>query len=81
MGVKLAKPLEGGIDRIEAVVTHNEPSEKIRMSISIYSGGVPNAGTIDLTCPAVRILVANGKKIALADDCAFNHYEGPVVSD
>lgn len=81
VGVKLATPLEGGIDRIEAVVTHNEPSEKIRTSISINSGGARNAGSIDLSCPSVKVVSANGKKLALADDCTFNRYEGPVVSD
>ncbi len=81
VGVELAKPLEGGVDRIEAIVTHNEPSEKIRMSIGIYSGGAENAGTIDLSCPLVKIVSANGKKKAWADDCTFNRYDGPVVGD
>jgi len=81
VGVELAKPLEGGIDLVEAVVTHNEPAEKIKMSIAIYSGGVENAGTVDLSCPAVKIISANGKKHALADDCTFNRYDGPIVSD
>ena len=81
VGVKLATPLEGGIDRIEAVVTHNEPSEKIAMSIALYSGGAKNAGSIDLSCPSVKVVSANGKKMALADDCTFNRYEGPVAPD
>ena len=81
VGVKLAIPLEGGIDRIEAVVTHNEPSEKIRTSISLYSGGAQNAGNIDVTCPTVRILAANGKKMALGDDCTFNRYDGPIAPE
>ena len=81
VGVALAKPLDGGIDRVEAVVTHNEPSEKIQTSIGLSSGKAGNA-TIDLSCPAVKIITAGGPhKMALGDDCTFNRYDGPIASD
>jgi hypothetical protein len=81
VGVKLATPLEGGIDRVEAVVTHNEPSEKIRMSIGLYSGGVKNAGSVDLNCPSVKILATSAHKMALGEDCTFNRYDGPIAPE
>ena len=81
VGVELAKPLEGGIDRVEAVVTHNEPTEKIQTSIGLSSGKARNA-TIDLSCPVVKVITAGGPhKMALGDDCTFNRYDGPVASD
>jgi len=81
VGVKLATPLEGGIDRVEAVVTHNETPEKIRTSISLYSGGVKNAGSVDLNCPSVRILATSAHKMALGEDCTFNRYDGPIAPE
>jgi hypothetical protein len=81
VGVKLTSPLEGGINRVEAVVTHNEPSDKIQESIALYSGKVANAGSVDLTCPSVKILSTNGKTSAWADDCTFNSYNGPIASE
>lgn len=81
VGIELAKPLEGGIDRVEVVVTHNEPSEKLRTSITLFSGKANNA-TIDLSCPSVKVITAGGPhKMALGDDCTFNRYDGPIASD
>jgi hypothetical protein len=81
VGVELAKPLEGGIDRVEALVTHNEPSEKIQTSITLSAGKAKSA-TIDLSCPSVKVITAGGShKLALGDDCTFNRYDGPIVSD
>jgi len=81
VGVKLATPLEGGIDRVEAVVTRNEPSEKIRTSIGLYSGGVKNAGSVDLTCASVKVLATSAHKMALGEDCTFNRYDGPIAPE
>jgi hypothetical protein len=81
VGVRLTVPLEGGIDRVEAVVTHNEPLVKIQESIALYSGKAKNAGSVDLTCPTIRILSANGKISAWAEDCTFNSYNGPIAKE
>ena len=81
VGVKLATPLEGGIDHVEAVVTHNEPSETIQQSIAAFSGKVKNAGSVDLSCPTIKIILANGKTYAWAEDCTFNKYDGPILGE
>jgi hypothetical protein len=79
VGVKLDKPLSGGVDSVMATVTHNEPSQRVQISIGIYSGHAPQVGRVDVTCPSVRVLTFHGKSTAMGEECTFNSYKGPLI--
>lgn len=75
VGVKLEHPLKNGVKTVAATITHKEPSQKVQISMGIHSGEVSDVGSVDVTCPRIRVLSYKGKVNAFGEECTLNSYK------
>lgn len=78
VGIRLDKPLPGGITTVAATVTHNEPSQAVQTGLAIHSGHVSVVDSVDVTCPVVNVIKVRTTVNSFGEGCTFNSYSGPL---